>query len=511
MPRLLLPALCATALLAATGARAYPGAGPGPSMPKPRGGPVFVATVPLALPGVVAQRFAEAGVPPEAVGFHVRRVDAKLPFASVNGEQVYRLASTAKLVTSIAALELLGPNHRWRTWAFAKGPLRNGRLEGDLLLVGGGNAMLGADALRRWFTELHAQGLREVTGDIVLDRTSFALTAEDHVHAPQPDPVRPHHVLPDAFTVDEGLLQLQLAPAVKGGAAVRLEPPLAAVQVINGIGRGAGCAAHAAATSLAGPVRPGDWMPVRLNVGGQMGPGCPAQTLRFVPLPHHEFTSRAVAGLWAETGGRLGGRVVDRERSIGSALVQRDADGAFELPLASHGSELLPQVVREVNKTSNNLLARNLMLSLAPGFPLQPATLAAARERVLGWLKGKGFRAGDFEVDTGSGLSRRERAKPRAMVDLLVQSWNGPLSKWLADSLPIAGVDGTLAARMKDGPAAGRAMLKTGTLQDTRALAGYVRGRSGQVYAVAVLVNHPQAAAATPAIDALIEWLVENG
>jgi D-alanyl-D-alanine carboxypeptidase/D-alanyl-D-alanine-endopeptidase (penicillin-binding protein 4) len=518
MPRLRLPALfavTAAALLVAAGVRAYPGAGPGPSTPKPRGGPVFVATVPLALPGAVAQRFAAAGIPPAAVGFHVRRVDAKLPFASVNGEQVYQLASTAKLVTSIAALELLGPNHRWRTWAFAKGPLRDGRLEGDLLLVGGGNAMLGADALRRWFAELHAQGLREVTGDIVLDRSSFALTAEDHASAPQPDPERPHHVLPDAFTVDEGLLNVQLAPAAKGGTAVRLEPPLAAVQVVNGIGRGAGCAAHAVATSLPGPVRPGDWMPVRLHLAGQMAPGCPPQVLRVVPLPHHEFTTRAVAGLWAETGGRLGGRVVDRDRerdhTAGPAVVQRDADGAFELPLASHGSELLPQVVHEVNKTSNNLLARNLMLSLAPGFPLQPATLAAARERVLGWLKLKGFRAGDFEVDTGSGLSRRERARPRAMVDLLVQGWNGPLSKWIADSLPIAGVDGTLAARMKDGPAAGRAMLKTGTLLDTRALAGYVRARSGHVYAVAALVNHPQAAAATPALDALIEWLVENG
>ena len=511
MPRPCRSVAVAVLLLAAAAARAYPGAGPGPSTPKPRGGPALVASVPMALPGSVAQRFAEAGVPPEAVGFHVRRVDARQPFASVNGEQPFQLASTAKLVTSIAALDLLGPNHRWHTWAFAKGAVHDGRLDGDLLVVGGGNALLGAAALRRWFADLQARGIREVTGDIVLDRTSFALAPEDHAHVPSPDPARPHHVLPDAFTVDEGLLQVVVAPGAKGGAVVQLEPPLAGVQVVNEVRAGPACATHAATTMPAGPVRPGEWLPVRLVVGGQTGAGCAPQVLRFVPLPHHEFSTRAVAALWKETGGRLGGKVVDRERSAGPAVVQRDPDGGFELPLASHGSELLPQVVLALNKSSDNLLARNLMLTLAPGFPLKPATLAGARERVLGWLRQKGFAASDFEVDTGSGLSRRERGKPRALVDLLVQAWNGPTSKWIADSLPVAGVDGTLAGRMKDGPAAGRAMLKTGTLLDTRALAGYVRGRSGHVYAVAAIVNHAQAPAATPALDALIEWLVENG
>lgn len=510
MPRLASSALLALVVAAVGGARAYPGAGPGPSTPKPRGGPALVATVPLVIPSRVAQQFSDAGIPPEAVGFHVRRVDAKQAFASVNGELPYQLASTAKLITSMAALDLLGPNHRWRTWAFAKGPVREGRLEGDLLIVGGGNAMLGTAALRRWFVDLHAEGLNDVSGDIVVDRSGFALTAEDHASAPQPDPDRPHHVLPDAFTVDEGLLRIQVVPGVKAGATVRLDPPLAGVQVVQNLARG-GCAVYVAASSPPGPVRPGEWMPMRLQLSGQIGPDCPAQTLRLVPMPPHEFTSRAVAALWAETGGRLTGRVLDRDRSVGAAVVQRDPEGGFELPLSSHGSELLPQVVHELNKTSNNLLARNLMLSLAPGFPLRPATLAAARERVRGWLRQKGLAAGDIEVDTGSGLSRRERGKPRAMVDLLVQAWNGPMSKWLVDSLPVAGVDGTLAGRMRDGPAAGRAMLKTGTLLDTRALAGYVRGRSGQVYAVAVLVNHPNAPAAAPALDALIEWLVENG
>ena len=90
-------------------------------------------------------------------------------------------------------------------------------------------------------------------------------------------------------------------------------------------------------------------------------------------------------------------------------------------------------------------------------------------------------------------------------------AWRAGSSASFVDSLPIAGVDGTLANRLRRGSAAGQAYLKTGTLHDTRALAGYVRAKSGQVYAVAAMVNHPQAARATPALDAVIEWVAKNG
>ncbi len=502
--------LPAVALLAATSAQAWHGAGPGPSTPKPRGGPKLVATVPLAAPSVVLDALQAAGVPPQSFGFQARRVDLRQPFASVNAEQHYLLASTAKVITSAAALDLLGPQHQWRTYAFAKGPIVAGRLDGNLLIVGGGNAMLTSQSLRRWFGQLRELGLAEVGGDIVLDRFVFALSPEDHARTPEPG--RPHHVLPDALTLDEGLLRVEVSPEPKGRSSVRLDPPLAGVQIGNSVARGTACATHAAFLQRpAGPPLPGDGGPVQLKVTGVLGADCAPQRLAFTPLSHAEFTARAVAGLWAETGGRLAGRVIDRAQSQGSAVLQRDAAGGYELPLSSHGSELLPEVLRELNKHSNNLVSRNLMLSLAPDFPLQPATLGAARKRVGQWLLTQGLKDGDIEVDTGSGLSRSERGKPRAMVDLLVRSWNGPMGVWLADSLPVAGVDGTLALRMRDGPATGRAMLKTGTLTDTRALAGYVHARSGRVYALSAEVNDPAAAAAVGALDLLVEWLVLNG
>jgi D-alanyl-D-alanine carboxypeptidase/D-alanyl-D-alanine-endopeptidase (penicillin-binding protein 4) len=235
------------------------------------------------------------------------------------------------------------------------------------------------------------------------------------------------------------------------------------------------------------------------------------QQVALLPLSHAEFSARAIAALWAEAGGVLRGRVIERSVSAEAGVLQRDADGDYELPYAVHSSEKLPIVLREINKHSNNLLARTLWLTLSPEFPLRSATAAGARERVQQWLAAQGLKAGDIEVDSGSGLSRSERGKPRALVQLLARAWSGRHARDFVDSLPIAGVDGTLARRFQGGAATGNAFLKTGSLLDARALAGYVKGKSGKVYAVAALVNHPEAAAATPALDALIEWLAESG
>jgi D-alanyl-D-alanine carboxypeptidase/D-alanyl-D-alanine-endopeptidase (penicillin-binding protein 4) len=144
---------------------------------------------------------------------------------------------------------------------------------------------------------------------------------------------------------------------------------------------------------------------------------------------------------------------------------------------------------------------------VAASGPAFDAALRAAQQRVRDWLRSQGLRDGDITLVVGSGQSRAERGKPRALVELLRTAWRGPGSQTLLDSLPIAGVDGTLANRMKSGAATGQAYLKTGTLSDTRTLAGYVRAKSGKVYAVALVVTDAEAGRATPALDAVVEWI----
>jgi serine-type D-Ala-D-Ala carboxypeptidase/endopeptidase (penicillin-binding protein 4) len=368
--------------------------------------------------------------------------------------------------------------------------------------------------------------------------------------------------------VDAGLMQVRVQPARGKLAHVVTEPPLAGVTVVNKVGMQGGCSAWAhwaeapradtrsepraqatrAATTVAvarltpvvhhlGPPgqaaertggRYGDTRarPVsvpafsgaaqpELVVQGQWGQGCGSRPITLLAPARHNVAVHAMAGMWSDVGGSLHGRVLAVDLSTRNAEHKRlplfAADGELMLPWATHISEPLPLVVREMNKSSNNLTARHLMLSLTKGFPVKSASIEGAQASVQAWLKRQGLQDGDITLDNGSGLSRGERGKPRALAQLLVNAWASPVSRHFVESLPVAGVDGTLAHRMVQGAATGRAFLKTGTLNDTRALAGYVQGVSGRFYAVAAIVNHLHAAQATPALDAVIEWLAKNG
>lgn len=492
--------LAAAAILAGAGNAAATAPGGAATAPQPYG----------KLPPALLRVLQGSGLPLTSIGLYVQPVNAQQPVASLNAEEPYVLASTAKLVTALAGLELLGPSYRWRTHAFITGPIVNGQLRGDLVIVGGGNPRFSSRELREWMQRMRAQGLDEVDGNILVDRSAFALREGDHRLTPLP--LQPRHVWPDALVVDEGLMQVLVQPGRGGKALVAMEPPLAGVTLVNQIGMKGGCGASAQWST---PKDSRKEASQQLVVHGSWASSCGLRPITLLAPQHADLALQTVAGMWADVGGRLRGRV----QGVDLAARQRDhlrlpvmgVDGNPLLPWATHLSEPLPQVVREMNKSSNNLAARHLMLSLAKGFPVRPASLESAQGSLKRWYERQGLRDGDIALDNGSGLSRGERGRPRALVQLLLNAWRSPLGKPFLESLPVAGVDGTLAHRMAHGAATGRAFLKTGTLNDTRALAGYVQGASGQFYAVAALVNHLHAARATPSLDAFIEWLAKNG
>ena len=443
-----------------------------------------------------------SGLPLSSLGAYARAIDDATPLVAVNAESAYAMASTTKVVTSLAALDLLGVNFRWRTFAFLRGTLVEGTLLGDLLIVGGGDARLRSSELRDWFRELRAQGLKRVAGDIVLDRFAFALSESDFANTPPPSTGRAYHVRPDAFAIDEGLLHVGIEAAHGAQAAVTLEPPLAGVHIANKVTMRGGCTAGARLVEDArGPM---------LEVNGAWSANCGRRELTLVPSAPAQFTTRALAGLWAEAGGELSGQVVERTRGVGDSLIPVAADGKPLLPWSVHLSDPLPVVLHDMNKSSNNVTARHLMLALSRGFPLKAATLTDAQARMHEWLLRQGLAAGDVQVENGSGLSRGERAKPRALAQLLENAWHAPRAREFVLSLPVAGMDGTLQHRMQGTAAEGHAFLKTGTLLDTRALAGYVQGASGKIYTIALMVNHPEAARATPALDRFVEWIAKS-
>jgi D-alanyl-D-alanine carboxypeptidase/D-alanyl-D-alanine-endopeptidase (penicillin-binding protein 4) len=447
------------------------------------------------LPAALRERLRETGLALEGFGLHVQPLDGAPTVLSWQASRPFVLASTSKLITSMAALDLLGPVYRWRTRAYLSGPLTSGRLLGDLVIRGGGDASLTSHDLLVWFQQLREQGLHEIWGDIILNRDAFSLRPQDLVSTPEPAPDRPHHVRPDALALDAGVVSVAVQSDSGGRTNIQVTPPLRDVKLINALGRGGTCVANAVYRDIEGSLQQ------QLQINGQWSARCSAQQIRFSPVSMRDLGLRGIDGLWLQAGGVLRGRVV--EHSATSPVPWQSAVA----PFSEHASAPLSEQLIDMNKRSDNLVARHLMLSLAPDFPDRPATADAAQARVRDWLTRKGVRHEWIGLDTGSGLSRLEKATPQAMVHLLSRAVRGSNGKLLLKSLPIAGVDGTLEGRLRGGAAEGQAWLKTGTLLDTRGLAGYVRTRSGRMLGVCLLANHADnVAAATPALDACVEW-----
>jgi len=460
------------------------------------------------LPEGLRSRLAASGLPLSSFGVYVEPVEGGAPVVAVNAAEPFVMASTAKIVTSLAALDLLGPRYRWRTSAYLQGTLVEGHLYGDLLIVGGGDVLLSTSDLRAWFERMQSMGLRHIHGDIVLDRAAFRLAPADFRSTPEPAPDRPHHIRPNALTLDAGVIRVAVQAARSGRAQVSVNPPMAGVQVLNSVAMQGGCSAYA---SVRVPHRHAANQSLQLQVQGSWSANCGSRAIEFAPLPVEELTERAVGELWREVGGEFSGEVQDHTDPSRQSTLPQARSGEPLAMWSVHGSPPLSTWIHGMNKVSDNVAARHLMLSMAPGFPRRPATLEAAQLRVSTWLRDQGLSADDLVLDNGSGLSRAERAKPRAMVQLLRRAWVSPNAQTFIDSLPVAGIDGTLVHRLTQRNVQGQAHLKTGTLLDTRALAGYVHARSGRWYALSAMANHPEAAQATPSLDGLIDWLVTQG
>jgi D-alanyl-D-alanine carboxypeptidase/D-alanyl-D-alanine-endopeptidase (penicillin-binding protein 4) len=207
------------------------------------------------------------------------------------------------------------------------------------------------------------------------------------------------------------------------------------------------------------------------------------------------FAARAVEGLWRSLGGQLSGKVRD-------GRVPAGLSSAFDV-----SSPTLAEVIRTINKYSNNVMAQQLFLTLslqAKGL----GSLAASRALVQDWWRSRLGGSELPQLDNGSGLSRNERISAQALARLLQWGWASPFMPEMLASLPITGTDGTLK-RMRNN-AQGQAHLKTGSLRDVTGVAGYVDASSGKRYVLVAIVNHVNAPAARPAIDALVDWVAKD-
>ena len=392
-------------------------------------------------------------------------------------------ASLMKLVTTTMALEQLGPSFTWTTPVYADGAVRDGVLYGSVYLRGQGDPRLGVERLWLLLRRIQGLGIQRIDGDIVMDRSAFELPPRDPGGF-DGEPLRPYNVSPDALLVNFKSMLIHFVPDRAAQVArVHVEPPLAGVEFPPSLPLSAGeCTDYRGSARL-------DWQdPLKPRFAGNYPASCGE---RLWPIAHPDpgrFAARVVQGLWQQLGGQLGGSV--REGPVPAGL---RAVFSFESPP-------LIEVVRDINKFSNNVMAQQLFLTLswqAQGV----GRFETSRELVGRWWRQQ-IGTDELVLDNGSGLSRQERVTPLGLARLLQRAWASPYASELMSSLPLAGHDGTL----KRSQAQAVAHLKTGSLRDVVGVAGYVDGPRGERRVLVAIVNHPQAQAARPALEALVEW-----
>jgi serine-type D-Ala-D-Ala carboxypeptidase/endopeptidase (penicillin-binding protein 4) len=398
-------------------------------------------------------------------------------------------ASTMKLVTTYAALEMLGPNHQWKTEFYTDGTLSGGILNGNLYLKGGGDPKLNMEKLWLLMRDLRANGVQQITGDLVLDRGFFIPPQLPEFNDDGNDENKPFLVKPDSLLVN--LKALRFVARNDGGRVlVSVEPPIASIRIENQVK--AVNSKQCAGGVRYNPVPQADGS-VTVTVGGQLGEGCSSQTYLSL-LDHPTYTAGAVRAIWKELGGSIQGK--DRLASTPSSAKV----------LARAFSPDLAEIIRDINKYSNNTMAQQLFLSLGAQFRNEADgdDAKAAQRVVRQWLAKKGITAPHLVMENGSGLSRAERVSAREMAAMLQAAWHSPYSAEFISSMPIAGTDGTMRKRLKTTAMAGEAHIKTGTLNTVRAIAGFSRDVNGNTWVVVAILNDPKPWGASSVLDQVL-------
>ncbi|MDN3576346.1 D-alanyl-D-alanine carboxypeptidase/D-alanyl-D-alanine-endopeptidase [Chitinimonas viridis] len=455
-----------------------------------------------ALPEMVASQLKQAKVPENAMAAVVMPLAGEGARLLHQPDTPFNPASTIKLLSTLAALETLGPSHSWHTGLYSKGGLEGDTLKGDLYLRGGGDPKLTFERLWLLLRELRARGVRRIEGDLVLDRSYFVLPPDLAASQFDEQPERAYNVGPDALLANFRAQRFDMESGADS-MLVRIEPPLAGLvadsrmKLVDG-----DCTRWARGWARPDIERLADGR-VKVTLQGSFPRHCRAG--RYLSLfGTVDFTSRLLRSLWQELGGEITGTT-------------REATTPQDARLwAEQVSPPLAEQLRDINKLSNNTMARSVYLTMGaeqaralnwpPGMDSQQAAEAA----LLAWLARQGLSMPGLVVDNGAGLSRTARISARQLASVLAVGQRSAFAAEYLASLPIVALDGTMRRRLAGTPLAGRARIKTGTLDGVKAVAGYVTDTAGQAWLVVGMINHPRADEAQAALDALLEWAACN-
>ena len=450
-----------------------------------------------SLPAEVKKEIAVSGIPESAWSVAIIPLPPVVVMGPVlnglglNPETPVNPASVMKLVTTRAALGLLGPQFRHQTRIATTGRLEAGVLRGDLFFQGGGDPKLVVEDLDEIAKRLKSMGIERIEGNLVVDGTRLD---EPEIDPGQFDgrPFSTYNVGPHAAMVNFKSVKVSVWPEAGKRVRVMTEPRfrdqelLQKIQLIDG-----GCNKNRVSARMEQPTKGAE---PKLLVSGVIGKQCNGVDFYVSVMDHARFAMTAFRAAWEATGG-----VMKVKLQTGITPENARTLVQWESPRP------LIELVADINKLSNNPMTRQLFLTLSAGEG-RPATRQESRLAVKAYLASRGLVFPELVIDNGSGLSREERISAKSLARLLADGLIGPDAQAWVETLPAVGIEGTVRNRMRNSVLEGRAWLKTGTLDDVRALAGYIRSAEGRWVVFVAMVNDPQAAKAKPAMDSLVKW-----
>ena len=449
-----------------------------------------------ALPPPVEARLNHRQVPHESTSIYVQDLESGEVIVRWNETVPRNPGSTIKLLTTLVALDVLGPTYTWQTDIYALGEVVDGALRGDLLLRGNGDPYLVTERVWQMVRRIRHAGIDEIAGDLLLDDSYFELNGYDPA-AFDRQPLRAYNVAPNALLMNFKAVRYWFEPLPDSGKVrIWTDPALVNLEIDNRLRTVPGpCRGYQRGITITGNEHDD-----RMTFTGRFPSGCTRYAMDRAALSHNEFAYGLFTSMWRDSGARIAG-------GWKAAIAPEDQE-----PLLTFRSLPLADVISRVNKHSNNVMARQLLLTLSAEVLGPPGTEAGGRKVVGDWLHDNQLEFSELAFENGAGLSRDARITASDFGAMLRFAWRQPYMPEYLSSMSLAGLDGTLRYRMDDGPLEGAAHLKTGSLDHVAGIAGYLQSRSGRRFSVVVLQNHTDIhrGYGEETQEALLRWLYEQ-
>ena len=450
------------------------------------------ADLPLSVQNALNAR----NVPHDSLSVFVSDVDTGEVVLKWLDDQPRNPASTIKLLTTLVALDVLGPAYRWRTDVFVDGELKDGRLDGNLMLKGYGDPFLVTERVWQLLRDIRHEGIREISGDLSLDDGWFEIGDYDPA-AFDRQPLRAYNVAPNALMMNFKVIRYLFEPDLAGGSVdVTMDPELDNVSVDNRLGlSNSSCRGYQRGITVTTNETDDE-----VTFSGRFPNGCKRYAMDRTALSHNEFAYGLFASLWRESGGSIDG-------GWKNVVIEEDRE-----PLLSFDSRPLTEMIALINKHSNNVMARQLMYTLGAEVNGPPGTEDSGKAVIEKWLADEGLASTEIAIENGAGLSRNTRTTARDMSAMLEFAWRQPYMPEYLASMSLSGLDGTLRRRFGDPNLVGKAHLKTGSLDHVTAIAGFLQSRSGRRFTVVAMQNFEDIhrGPGEEVQEAILRWLYEQ-